>query len=525
MAQAPTQQDDHASLHNMPTPEAPRSRMRPLPLLGLLVLLAAGITVGIHYWHYATTHVSTDDAFLTADITQIAPEASGTVTRVLVEENQRVHAGDELVELDDSSYRAAVEQAQANLDAAIAQAKAAGIAVTLAQETGDAQVSQAQGGVDQGQSGITSATADFNRATAAVDKANSAAKASVSNITTAQAGLAAAQANVERAKDAVDAALAQVTTAQANEKAAEAAVSAAQATADKSARDVERYTALFSKGAVSKQQVDQVTSNARVTQAQLESACEQARMAKATVDAREADVRSARQQVEAANAAVAQARAQILSAGDMADTAQADVRQAQAQRLVAQQAIRQAEAKHNQAVAQLQQAKTAPVQVKMNDSNHAQALAKIEQARAALTAAQIQLAHTRITAPVDGVISKRTVEVGALVQPGTPLMALVQSDRLWVVANFKETQLAHVRAGESVNISVDALDDEAFHGIVDSISAGTGATFALLPPDNATGNFTKVVQRIPIKIRLNPHQHDVDRLRAGLSANVVVATR
>ena len=151
----------------------------------------------------------------------------------------------------------------------------------------------------------------------------------------------------------------------------------------------------------------------------------------------------------------------------------------------------------------IDQAHTTPRQVAVGQSNRIQAQAKIAQARADLDNARLLLDYTRIYAPMDGQISKKTAEVGSLVQTGTPLMAIVPQQSVWVVANYKETQLTEVKEGQPAEISVDAFPGQIYKGKVDSINAATGATFALLPPDNATGNFTKVVQRIPVKIVLD----------------------
>jgi len=134
----------------------------------------------------------------------------------------------------------------------------------------------------------------------------------------------------------------------------------------------------------------------------------------------------------------------------------------------------------------------------------------------------LQLAKTRVRASVSGVVSKKSVEVGQLVQPGQPLMALVPLRGIWVVANFKETQVARIRAGQRATIRVDTFPDRVFHGAVDSISAGTGARFSLLPPENASGNWVKVVQRIPVKIVLDRYDANPHLLRPGMSATVTV---
>ena len=173
----------------------------------------------------------------------------------------------------------------------------------------------------------------------------------------------------------------------------------------------------------------------------------------------------------------------------------------------------------------MHQARTTGHQVAVSRSNQSQAQAKIEQARAALGSARLQLDYTRIFAPISGQISKKTAEVGALVQPGTPLMAILPGARVWVVANYKETQLARVRPGQPAEIRVDALPGHPFRGRVESIAAATGSTSALLPPDNATGNFTKVVQRVPVKIVLDRDQPEVERLRAGMSVIATITKR
>ncbi|MEI6915270.1 MAG: HlyD family secretion protein, partial [Armatimonadota bacterium] len=188
------------------------------------------------------------------------------------------------------------------------------------------------------------------------------------------------------------------------------------------------------------------------------------------------------------------------------------------------QGVNQARAKHEQALGQLAQARTAPKQTDVIRTSREQALARVEQARAALHAATIQLEYTRVFAPATGRITKKSLEVGSLVQNGAPLMAIVPSDDIWVTANFKETQIAKMDPGDPAEIEVDGLSGEIFRGRVDSVSAATGSTFALLPPDNATGNFTKVVQRISVKIVLDKNQSHVDRLRAGMSVTAVVGT-
>ncbi len=146
----------------------------------------------------------------------------------------------------------------------------------------------------------------------------------------------------------------------------------------------------------------------------------------------------------------------------------------------------------------------------------------VQQARAALNMAKLDLSYTDIRAPLSGVITRKSVHVGNRIQPGEPLMAIVPVDRLYITANYKETQLTDVRVGQPVRIEADIYPDHIYYGHVDSISVGTGAAFALLPPENATGNWVKVVQRVPVKIVLNEPAPPDKPLRIGLSVDVAI---
>ena len=143
--------------------------------------------------------------------------------------------------------------------------------------------------------------------------------------------------------------------------------------------------------------------------------------------------------------------------------------------------------------------------------------AKVAQKKAQFDEAELKLSYTRIFAPADGYITRKSVETGNYIQPGQPLMALVQLADSWVTANYKESQLSHVKPGQKVEFSVDAYPNRIFRGTVDSIMAGTGAAFSLLPPENATGNYVKVVQRIPIKIAIDKSSDPGHLLRIGMS--------
>jgi membrane fusion protein (multidrug efflux system) len=497
----------------------------PIFLIALIAVLCFGIVYGVRYWRFATTHVSTDDAAIVGDMVQIAPQVAGTVQQVLVKENQTVKAGDLLVTLNDATYRADVAQAQADLDMAIAQAKGAGAGVALTRETGSAQQEQAQGVVAQAESGIASAQAGVARSDEAVAAAVAADRSASANVSNAHAAVNVAIDDKNRYADTVKSAQAQVATAQAGVRAAEAGVAAYSAYAEQADRDAKRYAALVAQGAASAQQSDQSSAAARTASALVDTTRQQAAQARATVAQKQDDLNAARGQYARADAAIAQARAQLAAAMDQETAAQAGVGQQQAARGAAVQDVRAAQARREQALGQLSQARTTTRQVAMSESAQAQAAAKVEQARAALENAKIKLADTRIFSPVAGQVSKKSVSEGGLVQPGTPLMAIVKTNDIWVVANFKETQMLGVRSGSRAEVEVDALPGKTFRAHVESLSAATGATFALLPPDNATGNFTKVVQRVPVKIVFEPDQPDLDLLRGGMSVTATVETK
>jgi membrane fusion protein (multidrug efflux system) len=266
--------------------------------------------------------------------------------------------------------------------------------------------------------------------------------------------------------------------------------------------------------------------------------------ARAQVQGSSASVRSASAQIDAAQAAVARASAELAKAQADLDRAKKlhDAGAVSGQALEAAQTARdaaaaaQAAAQANLAAARDQQSvsvsRVAEAQGRLQQSTPVErqiavaeaaarlAAARVESAKAALELARLQLGYTEITAPVTGFVSKLAVREGQMVQPGA-MLAMVVPLRTYVVANFKETQLARLRPGDPVDISVDALGGRELHGKVESIAAGTGARFSLMPPDNATGNFVKVVQRVPVKIAWDDGQ-DLSQLRAGLSVEVKI---
>ena len=280
-----------------------------------------------------------------------------------------------------------------------------------------------------------------------------------SDVSTAGGGLAEAEAGVGVADRQVEEANAQLVATQARQREKEA-------TATKNARDVERLKPLVAKEEISQQQFDAAVAASDA--------------ASAAADAATSDIAAAQTSIAAAQARAAQARAAVV-----------------------------------RAQAGVQAAKTAPEQVQVTKSRADAAAARVKQAQAALAQAQLNLERTVVKAPSTGIVSRKSVEPGQVLQPGQPLLALVTLGDVWVVANFKETQLKNMRAGQRATVDVDALGGREFTGKVDSIAAATGAKFSLLPPENATGNYVKVVQRVPVKIVLEPGQDPEHLLRPG----------
>jgi membrane fusion protein (multidrug efflux system) len=354
---------------------------------------------------------STDDAQVDADVVAVSARVAGSVLKIHVTDNQAVHKGDLLVEIDPADLAAKEKQAEAQLAAARSQAAAA-----------DAQV----------------------RIVAATSKG----------------GLSAAQAQLSGSATSVASASAQI-------EAAKAALAQAQAEAARADTDLARAESLRKDEAVPQAQLD-----------------------------------TARSDDQAKHAAVAQAVAQLAASQEMKRTAETQI----------------AEAK-----GRVEQSAPIDAQLAVAQANADLAQAQAEAADASLAQAKLQLSYTRIEAPADGLLSRLAVHEGQLVQSGQQVVGLVP-DTTYVIANFKETQVGHMRAGQRAEVSIDALPGRSFEGRVESTSPGTGARFSLLPADNASGNFVKVVQRLPVKIAWVNVPADV-KLAAGLSADVTVFTQ
>lgn len=403
-----------------------KSRQRLLLFIGIIAGCAA-IFLGVRYFIWATGHEETDDAYLQGHVHPVSSRISGTVQKVLVDDNQHVIQGETLATLDPRDYQVRVDQAQAALDTALRQAQTAQASIRTTSQSAAAQTTEARGAIDEATAGISAAKAD----------------------------VAVAQAGVPRA---------------------EAELVKADATEHRAELDLHRYEDLSSKGQVSRQTTDHARETYQVA-----------------VAAREAS--------------------------------QQEVTQAQAQLSKAQQGVISAQSLLEHSQGSLLSAKATDLEVGVRQSQFAAAQASVQQATAGLEDAKLQLSYIVITAPTSGRVGRKSVEVGQRLQAGQPLLAVVE-DNVWIVANFKETQLEKMRDKQPVEITIDSFPHHVFRGHVDSHAPGSGNEFAFLPPDNATGNFTKIVQRVPVKIvfEADSVRGYENLLSPGLSAVVTVTT-
>jgi membrane fusion protein, multidrug efflux system len=389
-------------------------------------LFVALVLVGLA-WYVFSGRVTTDDAQVDCHITAVAPQVPGYVVKLFINDNSSVKEGDVLVQIDPRTYQAEVEQANAGLDFAEAQANFAKLQI-----------------------GLTRATTTNSTNGAMAQKESDAA------------AYASYQAQLEQS-------------ATANLQVAEANVAAKVATNERAQSDLARYEPLLATGDVSRFQFDSVEAAARVAKSELAAA---------------------EQQRSAAQQAVTIARANA----------------------------RSAEAKVARSQSQFLETKAREQQIPIAEATYKSALASVERAKAALQQAKLNLAYTRITAPISGQVTQKSVDLGQYVSPGQLLFTIVPLTQVYVTANFKETQLAKVVPGQKVRLRVDTYSEE-FEGVIDSIAGATGSRQALLPPQNATGNFIKVVQRIPVKILVKSNNDSHLILRPGMNVEATIYTR
>lgn len=395
------------SSHPELTPaKAPVAVKKKNPLaVGIAVIAAAGLGVGgFLWWQHASAFVETDDAFITGRVHQLSARVSGTVTELMVNDNQHVKKGDILLRIDPKDF----ENSLATAKAAAAQAKLKTFEV---QSNIVANQRQAEARQFEAQSAVASANAGVDRAHAVLSET--------------KLGVALAATEIKQREAELTRCIA----------------------------DFERYKALVQDRAATAQSFERAKQDRDVAEANLQAAHE--------------SIKQAKMRVKQATQALADAQSAVIRAKGAAQSAAA-----------------------------------ATAQTEMTQRNLSVQEAAAQQARSEMENAETQLSYTNIAAPITGRIGHRTIEIGQQIERGQALMSIV-SDEKWVVANFKETQLSKMRPGQKVEIKIDAFPNAHVTGTIDSISPASGAQFALLPPDNATGNFTKVVQRVPVKITLD----------------------
>jgi membrane fusion protein, multidrug efflux system len=390
-----------------------------------IVSSAAIVISALALWFLFGNSITTDDAQVDGYITTVAPRISGDVVKLWVNDNQEVHAGDPLIDIDPRDYEAAHDQAKAAYDVAMAEAQSAKVNISLTRETtASTKESSANQRLVSQADLIRSRTVYQQSATALLD---------------------VAKANLE----------------------------AKRATNERAQADLKRYRPLLVTDDVSHFQFDAVEAAARVAENEF-LAAEQ----------------------------------QVLSAEDSVEIAKTQTAAAEHQ-------LGRSEAELKESEAQLKQ-------VPIREAQYQSALAAVERTRATEEEAALQLSYTHVVAPVSGQVTQRTVEVGQYVSPGQLLLTLVPLDSVYVTANFKETKLAHVRPGQRATITADMYGRQKFEGVVDSLAGATGSRQALLPPQNATGNFVKVVQRIPVKILIQRTAQTDAVLRPGMNVEVTI---
>jgi membrane fusion protein (multidrug efflux system) len=392
----------------------------------VLALIVVAVIGAIPIFAYYSVRESTDDAQVDGHLVPISPRINGRIISVLVNDNQAVRAGQELVTLDPADFQVALDQAEAQLATAQANTLESGVNIPLTNINTRSQVSTSSSQTDQSVAAVRS---------------------SEQAVGTARGQLASANA----------------------------ALTQAEANATKAQKDLARYKDLVDKDEISKQDYDAAFASAAASTAQVDSA-----------------------------------KADIVAAQHTLDQSLADVDQAKARLATSLIQRRQSE-------------EVRPRQTAVTEARYKQAQAQVKQGQASLEQARLNLGYTHITSPIDGVVSRKNAEPGMQLAPGQQIMAIIPLEDIWVTANFKETQLRKMRVGQQVQIEVDTFGSgREYRAHIDSIAGASGARFSLLPPENATGNYVKVVQRVPVKIVLEPGENREHRLLPGMSVTPTV---
>jgi membrane fusion protein (multidrug efflux system) len=497
-------------------PEAKNGGPRKI-VLGLVFAIAgtAVIVKGYSTFSYAKTHVETENAYVTGDLVGISPTVSGNLAELTVQDGSFVKKGQLIARLDTAASQAALAQAEANLTAALSQVPQAESGLAFEQLSTQAAIQRSQAAISvqaaktagsrlQVKLSSDTVDSDVQRAQSQLDQAKAQADQAKAGIVTAQAGLTAARQAVVTARAAADAQTSMI--------------AASSASAEKASQDLERYKKLLQTEAITRQEYDAATANSATAIANLASARQQAQ--------------AAASRVSEANAGVAQAQAGLVAARRQFDASQKQVEVARAGVQLAKSAktnvgIQDSNVETNigqqtQADADLATARAGLQQISLRKKQIATAKAQVEQARAAVAEAKVRVRDASLYAPCDGFVVRHTANVGTAINPGQTIVTITRGSDIWVMANYKETQLEHLRM--PADIEIDAFPGKTFHGKVLNIIHATGSATTLLPPDNSTGNFTKVVQRVPVKICIEQTDAKKFPIRMGMSAVVTVDT-
>ena len=487
-------------------------------LVIVAVLIIVGIVYGLQWYHYSQTHVSTDDAYVTGDLVNVSPVISGTLEKLTVDEGDQVRAGQVIAQLDDSGPRATYLQALAAEQSAKSQIPQAQTNIAYQQSSVDAQIAQAEAGLSAQNSKVAQEQTRYRLTQRTVSQ----------QILQAEAQSRASHSQVITALQQLQSALKAVQTAQSAAAAAHNQVGSYVANATKAHKDAVRYASLYgpngSISAITAQQNDAAQAADQSAAAQLASAKDSAAQADSAV--------------EQAMAQVEVAKANVVSAKSQAQASDAQVGVAEANRIsipVQQGAVNNNQDLVGQQAATLQAAKAMQQQVTLKTQELATAQYQATQAGAAAATAKVTLDDTVIVAPVNGTVVKKGSNAGDALTPGQTIITMTRGDHVWVDANFKETQLEGVHPGLKAEVEVDAFPHKVFKGFVQSINEASGNAISLFPADNATGNFTKVVMRIPVRIELEAApdgntdhfatKQDILNLRQGMSVNATIDLR
>jgi membrane fusion protein, multidrug efflux system len=470
-----TQDDEKKSDELTVEPEAQVEKKSRIPLFIACGIILLGTIFGTIWWINNRQYESTDDSFLEGNISQVSPKISARILKINVKENQLVKKGDLLVELDPTELELKLEQAKAELKTAIANREKAKATVALTKKTGTADVSVASSNLNTAQKSIEKTRSEADSKQTAIQKSKSEIQTAEANVKQIQSQIPAAQSTLEQAKAAVSLSQTQIIVAE---------------------NDYDRHNKLFDSGDVSKQKLDQSYKT-------LSEAKSSKITAQKQVEIAQSHINSLSKQVDVAKAKVNESKSDIA-------TAESAYRESLSEVSVVRSLA-------DESKERLQTTNSLPEKVAVDASEIGSADARINEAETLVNKAETDLSYAKIFAPQDGFVARKTVQEGQLVQPDQALMAITQND-LWVIANFKETQLERIKIGQPVEIKIDAYPSITFKGKVDSFQAGTGSRFSILPAENATGGFVKVVQRVPVKIVFDEMPDDKLFLVPGMSS-------